>query len=99
MIAQTDSFSKIPGVSHTDNALRYFTFTYDVRKCTKRGYKKFLCVFHIVCFNPTKTAGLAPTQYQLHFEEAAAEAVLQEGVVLRDRADTNQTKKYMFSLK
>lgn len=67
LMKEQSSFEKIPGISHTDSTLRYFTFSYNINNCSQRGFKKHLCVFHMVGFNPMQ-ASKASTQFMIHFE-------------------------------
>jgi|JI61114BRNA_FD_contig_51_445772_length_405_multi_1_in_0_out_0_1 hypothetical protein len=55
-VSRSQLFSEIPGVSHSESALKYFTFSYNIKNCTDKGNKRHFCVFHIICFNPVQAA-------------------------------------------
>ena len=91
-----NSFNEITGNIHENNAIKYFTFTYDVTKCRNVGGDTYTCSFHVVCFNPNKTD--RPMTYMIDFAEIGVESNLQEGVPRKDRVEEGEVKRYLLAL-
>ncbi|CAM6005738.1 unnamed protein product [Sphagnum balticum] len=83
VLAVAKSFDDIKGSTHENNAIKYFTFSYDISKCKSLRGGSYSCSFHVVCFNPNKSTN--PTTYMIDFAELGVESILQEGVPRKDR--------------
>lgn len=96
VMAVQETFNDISGTTHENNAVKYFSFSYDITKCRSTGSDRYSCGFQVVAFNPNKSA--KPMTYMIDFAEEGVETNLLEGVPKKDRIAEGTVKKYLLPL-